>query len=237
VIRAVILAGGKGTRVQHLLSDLPKPMAPAAGRPFLEWVVRFLARQGVSDITISTGYRAETIARHFDHTPIPGVSVRCTPEREPMGTAGGFLNALPASHGHSSRWLVCNGDSLVLTDLHAMQRAANDAEAVLLGVETADCSRYGTLTVDSDGKLLRFAEKRPGRGLISAGVYLFMEGVPDRFPARRPLSFEHDVFPALLMAGARVAVTAADAPFLDIGTQETLLQAGDFVSSNPGYFL
>ena len=75
--KAVILAGGQGIRIRHLLPNLPKPMAVAAGKPFLEWVVRYLAKQGLADVTISTGYRSSTVAAHFDRLELPGMQIRC----------------------------------------------------------------------------------------------------------------------------------------------------------------
>lgn len=237
--RAVILAGGRGTRVQHLLPNLPKPMALAAGKPFLEWVVRFLAKQGFADVTISTGYRPETIAEHFDRLELPGMEIRCAPEPDPLGTAGGFLHAIGHRANEPGTWLVCNGDSLVLADLQPMldMAAKGEAEAVILGLHAADSSRYGSLQADSEGRLVKFSEKHPGRGLINAGVYLFTAGLLQQFPSTRPLSFETAVFPALLAAGARIVVSSTSAPFLDIGTEETLPCAGQFVTTNRGYFL
>src|SRR4051812_23943954 len=95
-ITAVVLAGGFGTRIRHLLGDLPKPMAPVNGRPFVEWVVRYLAAQGIRHVILSTGYLAETVEKHFLSQPVAGVKVVCVPETTPLGTAGGFLNA---AHG------------------------------------------------------------------------------------------------------------------------------------------
>jgi NDP-sugar pyrophosphorylase family protein len=234
-IRGVILAGGFGTRVRHLLPEVPKPMAPAAGRPFVEWVARFLAREGITELTVSTGYRAEKIENHFRHAAVPGTTLRCIPEREPLGTAGGFLNA--AAGQRAECWLVANGDSLALAGLAPLRAALEGMDAALLGLWMENCDRYGTLAVDERGRLREFQEKRPGRGVINAGVYLLREELLGRFPAQRPLSFELDVFPALLAGGVRTAVAAVEAPFLDIGTEQTLAQADAFVRAHPEYFL
>ena len=92
---AVILAGGLGTRVRHLLPDTPKPMALVAGKPFLEWVVRYLAREAVRRVIISTGYLGEVVERHFRTVAIKSVTIVCVAEPEPLGTAGGFLHVRP----------------------------------------------------------------------------------------------------------------------------------------------
>ena len=189
-IVAVILAGGLGTRIQHLLPNLPKPMAPVRGRPCLEWLVRYLAGQGIRRILISTGHLSEVIERHFATRPVPGVNVRCVPEPRPLGTGGGFLNAVQASGEVAAGWLVLNGDTFALAELaQATGALENEATAgVIYARAVADTSRYGSLVTDASGNLVRFEEKRPGQGLISAGVYLFRDELVRTFPERWPLS-------------------------------------------------
>lgn len=239
-IVAVILAGGQGTRIRHLLPGLPKPMAPALGRPFLEWVVRYLAGQGIDRILFSTGYKADTIAAHFTAATFPSLQLTSLPEPQPLGTAGGFLHAAASVAAPPAAWLILNGDSLALTPLAPLLATLDDpaCDGALLGLPMADAARYGTLTHDSAHLLLGFAEKRPGAGLINAGVYLLRHRLLARFPVRRPLSFETDVFPHLLQSGASLqAVPAPDpTPFLDIGTPETLSQAEAFLAAHPAYF-
>jgi D-glycero-alpha-D-manno-heptose 1-phosphate guanylyltransferase len=222
-VPAVILAGEFGTRIRHLLLDLPKPMAPVLGRPFLEWVVRFLIEQGVKRIVISTGYKAETIERYFSEKHWNGIVIQCVREAEPLGTAGGFLNAVRQSGGKPPAWLILNGDSLILTGLKPLLERIEDADAdvCILGVNVTDASRYGTLEA-RDGRLTRFAEKKPGKATINAGVYLFGVEVLGSFPNKTPLSFEQDVFPVILQKGHSVGIVAVEAPFLDIGTEASL---------------
>jgi len=237
-VTAVVLAGGVGTRIRHLLPNLPKPMAPVAGRPFVEWGVRFLAAQGVRDVLISTGYLAETIETHFRNTQIESVSVRCFPETTPLGTAGGFLNAARQSGSNPAGWLVLNGDSLILTELSVMTDTLESADAgvCVLGLDVPDASRYGTLEIDGTGALIRFSEKKPGTATINAGIYLIRSSVLPNFPEKWPLSFEQEAFPSLLERGGSVRVARVEAPFLDIGTEASLKQAEDFVLQNQDHF-
>ena len=237
-IEAVVLAGGFGTRLRSVLTDLPKPMAPVRGRPFLEWVVRYLAIHGILKIRISTGYLGEKIAAHFDGQPVDGVHVTCIAEPEPLGTAGGFLNAVGEGLQRPQAWLVLNGDSLAFGAIEAMAELLNrtGAEGVLLGVKMHDASRYGTLSVDSAGDVSGFEEKRAGAGLINAGVYLFRDGLLDRFPVQRPLSFETAVFPELLGSKVSLKVLETTGPFLDIGIPESLASAEAFISANQNQF-
>lgn len=238
-VTAVVLAGGFGTRVAHLLPGIPKPMARVAGKPFLEWVVRYLARQGVKNVVLSTGHLSQVIEEHFREYLVPGVRVRCFAETQPLGTAGGFLNAAHLSGDAPPAWLVLNGDSLVLSDIGPMAKALSEpsVSGVVMGCVVADATRYGTLAIGADGGLKGFAEKRPGRGVISAGVYLLRGTLVNGLPARRPLSFEVDVFPQLIGENVSVKVVEADAPFLDIGTPDSLRQAEAFVEQNRSQFL
>jgi len=237
-ITAVVLAGGLGTRVQDLLPNLPKPMAPVAGRPFLEWVVRYLARQKIRHMILATGYLGETIERHFAAQPVKAVTVRCVPESKPLGTAGGFLNAIRGADEKPAAWLVLNGDSLALSPLDELWRwlAEPAVDGALLGVPMPDAARYGTVVQDADGMLAGFKEKQPGAGVINAGVYLFRASVVEHFPGRRPLSFETNVFPALAARGAQLKVCVTAAPFLDIGTPESLSRAEAFIRQGVNWF-
>jgi D-glycero-alpha-D-manno-heptose 1-phosphate guanylyltransferase len=233
-IAAVVLAGGAGTRIRRLLPDLPKPLAPVAGQPFLHWVLWYLREQGVESIVISTGYLGGRVEQYVTESGIRGV--QCQLEPAPLGTAGGFLFAADRSGLKPDAWLVCNGDSLALADLSPLFRALDDPEtqAAILGVRVEDAARYGTLQTDpsSGRRLARFAEKRPGAGLVNAGVYLLRAGSVEHLPRNCPLSFEFDVFTRLLDAGADIEVVGVDVPFLDIGTEESLLRADRFIGEH-----
>ncbi len=237
-VTAVVLAGGLGTRVAHLLPGIPKPMAPVAGRPFLDWVVRYLARQGVRRMVLSTGFLADSVERHFAAQPVEGVAIRCIAEPRPLGTAGGFRHAARQVTPRPPAWLVLNGDSLALAALAGLFAGLSDpaVEGGLLGVSMPDASRYGTLEFDADGALRRFLEKRPGAGVINAGVYLLRDSLVQTFPERDPLSFETDVFPACLARRGVMRVEVVEAHFLDIGTPDSLPQAENFIRRNPGWF-
>jgi len=229
----VILAGGGGTRIRHLLPDLPKPLAPVAGRPFLEWVIRYLRKQGLGQILISAGFLAGKLA-HFASQQ----GVQCVAETRPLGTGGGFLHAFASAGGAASEVLACNGDSLVLAELAPMIASLEDQTiaGALLGVRVLDASRFGTVDADPSGCLTRFAEKHPGAGLVNGGVYLFRRAALAGFPAGRPLSFEYDVFPALVSQNRKIKVVSCEAPFLDIGTEESLAQADAFVAQHKEWF-
>ena len=172
---AVVLAGGFGTRLRQVLSDRPKPMALVDGKPFVEWVLRYLRSQGLSQFVLSTGFMSEMIADHFQSVTDLD-DVMCVHEAEPLGTAGGFLNCVASVARRPDWWLVCNGDSIAaapLDPLFSLRRPGVDG--AILGVAMSDASRYGTLDAASDGILRGFAEKRPGDGVINAGVYMLSQ--------------------------------------------------------------
>jgi NDP-sugar pyrophosphorylase family protein len=235
---AVILAGGFGTRIKHLLGDLPKPMAPVHGKPFLEWVVRWLAKQNIRRAVLSTGHLSEVIEKHFQSQPVAGVTISCVPETTPLGTAGGFINAVQQSKINSAAWFLLNGDTLAFANLaDAIRELQNESTAgVIFGREVPDTSRYGSLVSDANGNLACFAEKRPGQGGISTGVYLFRDSLVKKFPNKIPLSLEQEVFPALTAAGESLKVLRIHAPFLDIGTPDTLREADIFIQQNIDQF-
>jgi D-glycero-alpha-D-manno-heptose 1-phosphate guanylyltransferase len=237
-ITAVVLAGGFGKRIRHLLPDIPKPMAPVNGKPFLEWVVRYLAAQKIRRVILSTGHLAETIEKYFQSQPVNNVRVNCVPEARPLGTAGGFLNAIAGEKTDPEAWLVLNGDSLAPAPLNKMLASLDEPEiaGAILGVRVADASRFGTISQNARGDLAGFSEKKPGAGVINAGVYLFRPSVIDRFPDKTPLSIETEVFPALIAEKVRLKVCVTDAPFLDIGTPESLPLAEQFIRRNAEYF-
>jgi NDP-sugar pyrophosphorylase family protein len=236
-ISAVVLAGGFGTRIKHLLGDLPKPMVPVNGKPFVEWIVRYLAAQKIRNVILSTGHLAETVENHFQPQPVEGVKVSCVPETKPLGTAGGFLNAISDAK-KSEAFLVLNGDSLVTAPLKNFFQFLDDdkTDGAILGVRVPDASRFGTISQNANGELSGFNEKKSGAGIINAGVYLFRASAIEIFPKKFPLSFETDIFPALIASGVHLKVCVTDAPFLDIGTPESLPLAENFIRENAGCF-
>jgi len=201
-------------------------------------VVRFLHAQGIMRVVRSVGYLVYKIGEFSKTLQIPGLTVLCVRESMPLGTAGAVVYALKALSVESGDVLVCNGDSLALTQLDPLFATFSESRtgAAMIGVEVPDASRYGTLASNQDGALTGFCEKRPGAGLVNAGVYLLRRSELARFPVRTPLSFEYDVFPSLLRLGVRVKVVSCECPFLDIGTEASLAQANAFVQANTRWF-
>lgn len=237
---AVVLAGGFGTRLSRVLKDVPKPMAIAAGKPFLEWIVRFLVTSGLRRVVLSTGHLAHVVQNHFRDHPIPNLEICCVLEDRPLGTGGAFLHSVAHCRWNPAAWLVCNGDSLILEPLQGLftEINAHDIDAAIIGRQMRQAGRFGSLKVGADGTLESFEEKKSSStsAIINAGVYLFKHQIIGQFPFKTPLSFEYDVMKALLAQGSRIRVLPSSGHFIDIGTEETLPQASAFISTHGEWF-
>jgi NDP-sugar pyrophosphorylase family protein len=217
---AVILCGGAATRLRGVLDDRPKSMAIVRGKPFLEWLILFLARNGVRRAVLATGYMAEQIQRHFDGGRF-GVEIGFSHEDRPMGTGGALRLAI--DHVESDNVLVLNGDTYCRFDLNRLRKRHGEAAAAatLWLVNASDTGRFGSVEVLADGRITAFNEKQAGRrGPINGGVYLMGREIVEAIPQAKPMSLESDVFPKLVGHGLYGVVGAGI--FVDIGTPESL---------------
>ena len=226
---AIVLAGGRGTRLGAATADTPKPLLPVAGRPFLEWVSLWLAGQGVRRVTYAAGFCGEQIACWIEKTELKSpVALECRLEDKPLGTGGGVLNAIG---GDAEDVLALNGDSLLLCDLPAMARRYREtgADAIAAVFEVEDAAPFGTVLSDTDGRMTAFGEKQAGSGWVNGGVYILGRRFHGMFARGESISMEYDMFPQALAAGLKVMTYRARAPFIDIGTPETLASADGFI--------
>jgi D-glycero-alpha-D-manno-heptose 1-phosphate guanylyltransferase len=223
--QAVILAGGLGTRLRSAVPDLPKCMAPVAGKPFLQYVIGYLQQQGIDQFIFSLGYMHEVIEA-FIKTQYPMLNVQYSIEEEPLGTGGAIQLALKKAG--SENVLVLNGDTLFKIDtdkLSAFHRQ-HDAACTLSLKPMIDFDRYGVVETDKDGHIQSFREKQFfTEGLINGGVYAlktapFLElNLPGKF------SFEKDYLEKYYKIHKMMGVVMDDY-FIDIGIPEDLERAG-----------
>ena len=224
-IDVAILVGGLGTRLRGVVDNLPKPLAPVLGRPFLFYLLDRLALRGARSVTLCSGYMADFVQEKTGSEWM-GMPIHHSVENEPMGTAGAL--ALAKNFLQSERVLIMNGDTWFEADFKAFAEAAEGSEFCMAAAQVPDASRYGTLEWGSDGRLISFKEKSdtPAPGSINAGVYFVSQNLLASLRVE-PLSLERAVLPALTLE-RRVKVFPTDAPFLDIGIPEDYAAAADF---------
>lgn len=228
-MKALILAGGLGTRLRPLTYTRPKHLLPIANRPHIAHVFDLCRRHGITEIVLATSYLAEAFEAVIDEAEQKGLSVDMTHEERPLGTAGALKNAEPLVKDDT--FVAFNGDILTDVDLTALISRHRDhsAEATIWLTPVADPSAYGVVPTDEDGRVLEFVEK-PSRdeaptNLINAGIYVLEPAVLERIPAGEVWSAERALFPGLVRQGSRLFAFAADAYWMDIGTPEKYLQA------------
>ncbi len=228
-MKALILAGGFGTRLRPLTFTRPKHLLPIANKPHIEHVFDLLLRHDIVEVVMLTSYLPESFRSVLDKARSNGLEIEVTIEDEPLGTAGAFKNAEGLVGGR--RFLAFNGDVLTDVDLTALvDRHVDDrAEATILLTPVDDPSAFGVVPTDDEGRVLGFIEKpaleEAPTNLINAGVYVFEPSILDRIPSAEVWSAEHQLFPALVSEGARVFARGTDAYWMDIGTPEKYLQA------------
>lgn len=222
-MEAVILAGGFGTRLRHVVSDVPKPMAPVAGRPFLCWLIERLAAQGYSHIVLATGYMHEKVEEFF-HDEYDGVRIDYAREMSPLGTGGAMVNAL--QHCQEESVTVLNGDTLFDIDHRQFieNGAHNDSRLTIVTRRVDDAGRYGAVEVDAEGRIAAFREKDPsfGSGLINGGIYRLHRSLLESYAVGQQFSFEKEVLQPLKEP---FYAWPSDAYFIDIGVPDDYARA------------
>jgi NDP-sugar pyrophosphorylase family protein len=227
-MQAVILAGGKGTRLRPLTLHTPKPVVPLAGTPFLTYQLELLKRAKVHDVVLSLSYQPQKIADVFGDGSHHGMRIGYVVEPQPLGTAGAYKNARERIE---TRTIVFNGDILTdidlveVIDLHKERGAA--VTIVLTPVENPRA--YGLVETEEDGRVRRFLEKPKGDEIttntINAGIYVIEPDVLSHIPADEVFSFEYDLFPSLLAEGLPVYGFVSTRYWIDIGTPRRYLRA------------
>ncbi|MBO0651670.1 NDP-sugar synthase [Streptomyces triculaminicus] len=230
---AVLLVGGKGTRLQPLTINTPKPMVPAAGVPFLAHQLARARAAGVDHVVLATSYLAEVFEPYFGDGSAHGLRLTYVTEDEPLGTGGAIRHAARAlTSGPSDPVLVLNGDILTGLDIRGLllRHERAQADVTLHLTRVASPGAYGLVPTDADGRVLAFTEKpqRPEEIVtdqINAGCYAFRREVIDAIPGDRPVSVERETFPGLLADGALLHGVVDASYWLDVGRPASFVQA------------
>jgi mannose-1-phosphate guanylyltransferase len=228
-MQALILAGGKGTRLRPLTVYTPKPVVPICNRPFLLYQIDILRRSGITDIILSLSYQPNKIEQQLGDGTDYGVKIRYTVESQPMGTAGAVKYA--REHIQEST-VIFNGDIFTDLILDAMikEHRERKAQATIALTPIDNPSSYGVVETETDGRVRRFIEKpQPHEvtaNLINAGIYIIEPEVLDLIPANENYSFEYGLFPDLLKREASFyAHIPGNCYWKDIGTASRYLDA------------
>jgi mannose-1-phosphate guanylyltransferase / phosphomannomutase len=227
-MKAVIMAGGEGTRLRPQTSNLPKPMLPLVGRPMMEHIVSLLRRHGITDIVVTVAFLPNAIRSYFGDGSELGVSMVYATEESPLGTAGSVRNAREQL---TERFLVISGDVLTDIDLTSVIdfHEKNEALATIALCAVENPLEFGIVITRDDGTIERFLEK-PGWGqvfsdTINTGIYVLEPEIFERIPGGRSVDFSGEVFPAVLEAGEPLYGYVADGYWEDVGTTAAYLKA------------
>jgi NDP-sugar pyrophosphorylase family protein len=226
VREAMIVAGGPGSRLRPLTADVPKPLLPFCGEPFLAGVLARLADAGIRRVWLVVGADPEPFTILRPVAADLGLTLEVVPEPRPLDTAGGVRSVIERCHGST---MVLNGDVLTDVDLAAVGRRHVDAgaAATLVLTRVADTSTFGVCLLEGT-RITGFVEKPapgtlPGHDTVNAGTYVLEPDALVPFP-HGPLSFEREVFPTLVAEGRHVEGVVSDAAWADLGTPERYLE-------------
>jgi D-glycero-alpha-D-manno-heptose 1-phosphate guanylyltransferase len=191
-MEAIVLAGGLGTRLKKVVPDLPKPMAPVAGRPFLEILLSMLAGKGFTRVILSLGFMSEKISSHFGDDYL-GMELAYEIEDQPLGTGGAIRAAL--ARCEKDHAFIFNGDTYLDLEVDALEYLWQESHNPMIVVrEVPDTARFGRVDI-SDGRVTDFLEKgESGPGIINAGCYVLPKYALDKLSLGQPFSIETDFF-------------------------------------------
>lgn len=216
-ITTLILCGGLGTRLRSVIGNTPKILAPIAGRPFVYFIIHYLLSQGLSNVILCTGYKAEQVAAACKGGTQWGLNISYSLERKPLGTGGALKNAQHLIA--SDPFVVINGDSLLQADINRLIifHVREKAKITMALTEVVDQRRFGSVRLGHDGSIVKFNEKgEEGKGLINGGIYIMDRLVLENLAPEGYVSLEYDVFPRFVGNGLYGMVVPG--PFIDIGT-------------------
>jgi D-glycero-alpha-D-manno-heptose 1-phosphate guanylyltransferase len=229
---AFVLAGGLGTRLRNVISNVPKPMAPVDDKPFLEYLLKFWISQGISKFIISVSYMREIIINYFGDK-YQGVKVEYLIEKNPLGTGGGLIKT---ANQMSDTFVVINGDTffeISLNDLKLFKNKTN-AEVVIALFKSSDRGRYGQVLLNEINQVKGFLKSdNYYSGLSNGGVYLIDPIILNKnnFRFNSKCSLEDDILPTLINQGSNIVGIEQRGKFLDIGVPGDYKRAKEFLKN------
>jgi len=222
----LILCGGEGRRLRSMISEVPKPMAPIGEKPFLDYLVRTIEKQGFKNFCFLTGYKSELIVeyfkKHFSH-----LNLRFSVEESPLGTGGAILKAIQSTD--INNFLVVNGDTFFDINLADFEATWKPGTFKIALRTVADVSRYGKVEIGPNDQITSFVEKNAisgaSAGLINGGIYYFSKNLLEKTASSdKFISLEKEIFPAILKSEKMYSKVFSD-DFIDIGIPEDYIRA------------
>ncbi len=220
---AIILAGGLGTRLRSVLTELPKCLAPVAGKPFLDYVIEHAKSFDIENFVFALGYKSDSIINHLAENH-KDINYKYTIEKEPLGTGGGIL--LAAQEVDETQFFVFNGDTLFMANLDTLEdfHIENESAITMALKPLENFDRYGSVLIENH-RIIAFQEKKHTKqGLINGGIYLMNISVLDHFTHDTAFSFEKEVLEPLSKQ-KRITALPFDNYFIDIGIPEDFNKA------------
>ncbi|HKJ71225.1 MAG TPA: sugar phosphate nucleotidyltransferase [Gammaproteobacteria bacterium] len=227
-MKAVIMAGGQGSRLRPLTEGIPKPMVPILGRPMMEYILEAVRDAGITEILVTLHYRPNLIQDYFGDGADWGVHIEYAIEEHPLGTAGSVKNG---EHFLDEPFLIISGDALMDYDLKALTELHSRSQALVTFclARVQDPSEFGIVVTDAEGRVQRFQEKPAASEVftdtVNTGIYVMDPRVLADVPAETEFDFSHDLFPALLERGEKLIGHVARGYWSDIGNVDQLEQA------------
>lgn len=232
-IDAIILAGGEGKRLRSIVNEIPKPLATVGGKPFLDILIEQLSEFNyINSVVLAVGYKAEKIIERYKDCSKYNFNITFSIEEELLGTGGAIKKAI--KHTKTKDILVLNGDSYTevnIKDLIITHRN-NEAKITIVLLEVEDVSRYGSVRVNSQNRILSFEEKKEytGPGLINAGIYLIQKNIFSDIEENKVISFEKEVLPIFIRNFKNnIYGYIVKGEFIDIGIPETYKIASKYL--------
>src|SRR5437870_8678566 len=227
-MKAVVMAGGEGTRLRPLTSNQPKPMVPVVGKPCMEHILELLREHGLDDVIVTVAFLPQAIRSYFGQGETLGMNVEYSVEESPLGTAGSVRLAAPRL---DETFLVISGDALCDVDLGALIAFHRErGAAVTIGLKSVDNPlEFGIVVTDEEGRIERFLEKPSWSQVfsdtINTGIYVLEPEVLRHVPTDRPYDFSKELFPLLLEMGRPMYGYVMDGYWQDIGNLDQFRQA------------
>ena len=226
----LILCGGEGKRLRSMISDVPKPMAPIGDKPFLDYLVRSIEKQGFKNYCFLSGYKSENITSYFKEN-FKDLNIRFSIEENPLGTGGAIFQAVKNSN--FQKFIILNGDTFFNIDLNSLSSNWKEGTLKIALKKIVDSARYGRVDIDKNGVVTSFLEKGESQldsaSLINGGIYILDKSILD-FDSNKNsfVSLENDIFPKLLSLRKINTQTFVD-EFIDIGVPEDYIKAKSLI--------